>query len=84
MDCEVGAGKPSPAVYLEAARRLGVDAARCLVIEDSPNGVRAARSAGMRVVMVAGSSETIASPADLVVGSLDALDGPGLRSLGAR
>jgi len=41
--------KPAPDLYLEAARRLGVSAADCLVIEDSLNGLRSARSAGMRV-----------------------------------
>lgn len=49
---EVKSGKPEPDVYLEAARRLGVAAARCLVVEDSYNGVRAARAAGMTVVLV--------------------------------
>lgn len=46
------AGKPDPAVYLTAARRLGVDPADCLAIEDSRFGVLAARAAGMRVVAV--------------------------------
>jgi HAD superfamily hydrolase (TIGR01549 family) len=49
---EVAHGKPAPDVYLEAARRLGVDPARCLVVEDSCNGVLAARAAGMTVVLV--------------------------------
>jgi HAD superfamily hydrolase (TIGR01509 family) len=49
---EVAHGKPAPDVYLEAARRLGVDPARCLVVEDSRNGVLAARAAGMTVVLV--------------------------------
>ncbi len=47
---EVTAGKPAPDVYLEAARRLGVDARRCTAIEDSHNGIRSARAAGMRVI----------------------------------
>jgi HAD superfamily hydrolase (TIGR01509 family) len=47
---EVARGKPSPDVYLEAARRLGLDTARCAAIEDSANGIRAAHAAGMRVV----------------------------------
>ena len=38
---EVARGKPAPDVYLEAARRLGVDPARCVAIEDSSNGLRA-------------------------------------------
>lgn len=49
---EVAHGKPEPDVYLEAARRLDVDPAAVLVIEDSRNGVLAARAAGMRVVLV--------------------------------
>jgi HAD superfamily hydrolase (TIGR01509 family) len=49
---EVVAGKPAPDVYLVAARRLGVEPARTVAIEDSLNGVLAARSAGMRVVLV--------------------------------
>ena len=39
-------GKPAPDVYLEAARRLGVDPAACVAIEDSHNGIRSAKAAG--------------------------------------
>jgi HAD superfamily hydrolase (TIGR01509 family) len=49
---EVEHGKPEPDVYLEAARRLGLPPERCLVVEDSYNGVRAGRAAGMTVVLV--------------------------------
>jgi HAD superfamily hydrolase (TIGR01509 family) len=49
---EVDHGKPAPDVYLEAARRLGMPPAACLVVEDSLNGVKAARAAGMHVVLV--------------------------------
>lgn len=49
---EVACGKPAPDVYLEAARRLGVPATRCAAIEDSHNGIRSAKAAGMRVVAV--------------------------------
>jgi len=48
---EVARGKPAPDVYLEAASRLGVDPARCAAIEDSHNGIRSAKAAGMRVVV---------------------------------
>jgi HAD superfamily hydrolase (TIGR01509 family) len=47
---EVARGKPAPDVYLETARRLGVEPARCVAIEDSASGIRAAHSAGMRVI----------------------------------
>ena len=43
-------GKPDPAIFLEAAARLGVDAAACIVFEDAPFGIEAARRAGMRAV----------------------------------
>ncbi|MFF2349988.1 HAD family hydrolase [Kitasatospora sp. NPDC058115] len=46
---DVGVGKPAPDLFLHAARTLGVDPAVCLVLEDSPNGVLAARAAGMDV-----------------------------------
>jgi HAD superfamily hydrolase (TIGR01509 family) len=49
---EVAAGKPAPDVYLEAATRLGVDAAGCAAIEDSTNGIRSAHAAGMAVIAV--------------------------------
>jgi len=46
---EVPRGKPSPDVYLETARRLAVEPTRCVAVEDSTNGLRAAHAAGMRV-----------------------------------
>ena len=49
---EVPRGKPSPDVYQEAARRLGVDPAHCIGVEDSSNGIRAAAAAGMTVVAI--------------------------------
>lgn len=45
-------GKPHPDIFAEAARRLGADPARCLVFEDAPLGVEAARRAGMRACAV--------------------------------
>jgi HAD superfamily hydrolase (TIGR01509 family) len=45
-------GKPSPAVYLTAARRLGVRPSNCLALEDSPNGVLSAKRAGMFCIAV--------------------------------
>jgi len=49
---EVLRGKPAPDVYVEAARRLGVQPARCAAVEDSTNGLRSAAAAGMRVVAI--------------------------------
>lgn len=49
---EVERGKPAPDVYLEAARRLGVEPARAVAIEDSASGIRSAHAAGMRVVAI--------------------------------
>jgi HAD superfamily hydrolase (TIGR01509 family) len=49
---EVPRGKPSPDVYLEAARRLGTEATGCAAVEDSTNGIRAAHAAGMRAIAV--------------------------------
>lgn len=43
-------GKPEPAIFLEAARRLGVEPRECIVFEDAPFGIEAARRAGMRAV----------------------------------
>jgi beta-phosphoglucomutase-like phosphatase (HAD superfamily) len=61
---EVARGKPEPDVYLEAARRLGVDPRDCLVVEDSLNGVRAATAAGMTTVLVPNQSIPPAPGAD--------------------
>ncbi len=50
-DC-VGKGKPHPDIYLEAARRLGVNPGECVAIEDSINGIVSAKAAGMRCIAV--------------------------------
>jgi len=51
---EVEHGKPAPDLFLLAAARMGVDPARCVVVEDSPYGVQGARAAGMRALGYAG------------------------------
>jgi HAD superfamily hydrolase (TIGR01509 family) len=78
-------GKPAPDVYLTAARRLAVAPAHCLAIEDSPNGVLAAASAGMRCVAVPDpllAADPRFKAADLVLDSLTRLDDAALRRLG--
>ncbi|MEM6757912.1 MAG: HAD family phosphatase [Pseudomonadota bacterium] len=52
----VKAGKPEPDVFLEAARRMGLDPSVCLVVEDSPHGILAATRAGMSSVGFVGGS----------------------------
>jgi HAD superfamily hydrolase (TIGR01509 family) len=67
--------KPSPELFLSAAACLGVQPAVCLVVEDSPHGIQAARAAGMGCVAVPGpiTRQLELPPADLVIESLDAL-----------
>jgi mannitol-1-/sugar-/sorbitol-6-/2-deoxyglucose-6-phosphatase len=68
-------GKPDPAVYLSAARELGMLPERCLAIEDSINGVRSAKTAGMVCVAVPVSGVTDGfEGADLVLGSIEEFD----------
>jgi sugar-phosphatase len=55
-------GKPNPEVYLTAAARLGAPPAECLVVEDAPAGIEAARAAGMRVIAL-----TTTHPATMLV-----------------
>jgi HAD superfamily hydrolase (TIGR01509 family) len=74
---EVGRGKPAPDVFLEALRRLGVPPAEAAGIEDSHNGILAARAAGLRVIAVPNHEfppgpEALAA-VDVVLGSLDEL-----------
>lgn len=56
---EVGEGKPSPKVFLEAAKRVGAPPERCLVIEDSLVGVQAAKAAGMACFVVPSRPEAV-------------------------
>jgi HAD superfamily hydrolase (TIGR01509 family) len=74
---EVARGKPAPDVYLEAARRLGVEPQLCAAVEDSHNGIRSAKAAGMRVVAIPNPhfppDETALAQADVVLHSIDEL-----------
>ena len=70
---EVARGKPAPDVYLEAARRLGVDPAECTAIEDSHNGILSAKAAGMRCIAIPNAQYPpggAVGEADVVVGSV--------------
>jgi pseudouridine-5'-monophosphatase len=71
-DPRVRRGKPAPDIFLVAASDLGADPARCLVVEDSPAGVAAARAAGMQVLGVPypGLDPAVLADADRVVASL--------------
>jgi len=75
----VPAKKPDPAIYQLAAERLGWDCCRCVVIEDSNNGLRAALGAGMRCIVTKSSytGDEDFTGADLVVPELG--DGPAVR-----
>jgi HAD superfamily hydrolase (TIGR01509 family) len=74
---EVARGKPSPEVYLEAARRLSSDPKETAAIEDSRNGILAARAAGMRVIAIPNSrfppGEEALAEADVVLRSISEL-----------
>jgi HAD superfamily hydrolase (TIGR01509 family) len=74
---EVAHGKPAPDVYLEAARRLGVEPTRCAAVEDSHGGIRSAKAAGMRVIAIPNPSyppdEESLAQADVTLDSLDGL-----------
>jgi sugar-phosphatase len=82
---DVTAGKPDPQCYLAAAHGLGIDAADCVVLEDSPAGIRAGKSAGARVIAIGFSrAHHDISQADYVVHDLTKIkitpqsDGAGL------
>jgi HAD superfamily hydrolase (TIGR01509 family) len=74
---EVGRGKPAPDVYLEATRRMGVDARQTAAVEDSTNGLLAAQAAGMRVIAIPNDAHPPAeqglAAADVVLHSIEEL-----------
>jgi HAD superfamily hydrolase (TIGR01509 family) len=72
--------KPAPLLYLEAAELLGVEPAECVALEDSPNGVKAARRAGMQVVAFPNpvTEAMDLGEADAIVAELDGLGLDGL------
>ena len=72
---QVARGKPAPDIYLTAARKLGVSHESCLVIEDAPHGVAAAKAAGMCCLAISTSaSKPELAAADRVVGDFDQVD----------
>jgi beta-phosphoglucomutase len=78
---DVAHGKPSPDLFLLAAQEVGVDPENCVVVEDAPAGVQAARSGGMRAIGIARLDDAAMlqeAGADLVVETLDDVDVEGL------
>jgi HAD superfamily hydrolase (TIGR01509 family) len=74
---DVPRGKPDPAIFLLAAKTLNIPPAACLVVEDAPAGIEAARAGGMATLGIArfGDESLLrAASADLVVSSLDDVD----------
>jgi HAD superfamily hydrolase (TIGR01509 family) len=84
---EVSRGKPAPEVYLEAARRLGMEPRRCAAVEDSSNGLRSASAAGMLVIAIPNRryppDPDALALADLTLPDLTALRSEVVRSLRA-
>jgi HAD superfamily hydrolase (TIGR01509 family) len=84
---DVARRKPAPDIYVEAARRLGVDPARSIAIEDSGPGIAAARAAGMKTIAIphwlterhdlSGADLRVAHAGELTVARLEGLLGPG-------
>lgn len=68
---EVKAGKPSPDVFLAAAEKMKIDPENCIVIEDAPAGIEAARRAGMKSVGVLTTHSHLEG--DMIITSLDQL-----------
>ena len=78
-----GEGKPSPAIYLFTAKRLGVSPTRCIAIEDSKNGVLSAKNAGMYCIGFRNgfNDEQDLSRADMIIQHFAELDWQTLRQL---
>jgi beta-phosphoglucomutase-like phosphatase (HAD superfamily) len=78
-------GKPSPDIFLAAAKELGVEPEDCVVVEDSTFGVRAAKAAGMKVIAVATGKhkrkELADERPDILVDTLQDVDASSIRSL---
>jgi HAD superfamily hydrolase (TIGR01509 family) len=85
-DVAPGRTKPAPDLYEAAIEALGVDASNAVAIEDSPNGVAAAKAAGLTAVAVPGpmTAHLDFSAADHVVDTLEAITLADLAALAAR
>jgi HAD superfamily hydrolase (TIGR01509 family) len=85
---EVERGKPAPEVYLEAARRLGVRPQDVAAVEDSANGIRSAKAAGMHVIAIPNPHfpppEEALAEADVVLESLAELTPDAVESASSR
>jgi HAD superfamily hydrolase (TIGR01509 family) len=67
--------KPDPELFLIAAERIGIDPANCVVIEDAPNGVQAAKAAGAKCIAVTNSADAAKlQQADLICDSVEQID----------
>lgn len=79
---DVSRGKPDPEVFLRAAEGMSLARDQCVVIEDAPLGIEAARRAGMKCIGLTSShAADVLSGADLIVGSLGEVSSGGLRRL---
>jgi len=79
---DVNRGKPDPEVFLLAAKRLGVEPHRCVVIEDAVGGVEAAKAAGMHCIAVTNTHSAQAlAKADVVTDNLEKITGEALAQL---
>lgn len=72
---EIKNKKPDPELFLTAASRMNIEPARCVVIEDAPNGVQAAKAAGAKSIAVTNSTSAAnLAEADLICDSLEQID----------
>ena len=74
--------KPAPDLFLLAAERMGIEPGRCVVIEDAPDGVRAAKAAGAKCIAVTNTTNPAnLAGADLICGSLEQVNLDTIRKL---
>lgn len=70
----VDEGKPSPKVYQYAVETLGFDVSECVAVEDAPNGIKSAFTAGLKVIMVPDQSEPDIETEEMLTLKADSLD----------